>query len=339
MRDDKPVTTQSHGDRPQHPIRAWIRRNFYEDTLKQGESGRHAPQMPKFVPALMVTLILALVLGWLLFAGFARLSGDGVSWWWPNKSSIKGNLFDVTRSTVTAAGVFAGVFAIVYAYRKQRVEEAAGLRADAAALADAKKDFSRRYQDAAEQLGHDKAAVRLAGAYSMARLADDWTDQRQTCVDVLCAYLRMPWPGEEQEESERQVRGSIAQILVNHLCPEAQPSWSSMSFDFQGARLRDFKLIDVIFDNDVTFDDVIFAARCTLYMVHFEGQGSFDRCIVEGDLRLEGLSGCESGWLAHAVFWNSLVVQPGGRLDLVAHDDDDRCDLFSITLLLTAPCG
>lgn len=26
-----------------------------------------------------------------------------------------------------------------------------------------------------------------------ARLADDWTEQRQACIDVLCAYLRMPY--------------------------------------------------------------------------------------------------------------------------------------------------
>jgi hypothetical protein len=26
----------------------------------------------------------------------------------------------------------------------------------------------------------------------MAGLAHDWTEGRQTCIDVLCAYLRMP---------------------------------------------------------------------------------------------------------------------------------------------------
>ena len=50
---------------------------------------------------------------------------------------------------------------------------------------------AKRYQDAASQLGHEKAAVRLAGVYAMAGLADDWRAQRQQCVDVLCAYLRM----------------------------------------------------------------------------------------------------------------------------------------------------
>ena len=40
----------------------------------------------------------------------------------------------------------------------------------------------------------------------MAGLADDWPENRQTCVDVLCGYLRMPYEpdkGEEIPEPER----------------------------------------------------------------------------------------------------------------------------------------
>ncbi|MCW2916132.1 MAG: hypothetical protein JWN52_4200 [Actinomycetia bacterium] len=29
--------------------------------------------------------------------------------------------------------------------------------------------------------------------YAMAGLADDWEQGRQTCVNVLCAYLRLPY--------------------------------------------------------------------------------------------------------------------------------------------------
>src|SRR3954447_2841718 len=51
--------------------------------------------------------------------------------------------------------------------------------------------LAKRYQDAASQLGHENPAVRLAGVYSMARLADDWKEQRVTCIEVLCGYLRI----------------------------------------------------------------------------------------------------------------------------------------------------
>jgi hypothetical protein len=50
------------------------------------------------------------------------------------------------------------------------------------------RTLNERFATAAEQLGSDKPAVRLAGVYAMAGLADDWEENRQTCADVLCAY-------------------------------------------------------------------------------------------------------------------------------------------------------
>jgi hypothetical protein len=47
--------------------------------------------------------------------------------------------------------------------------------------------------------------VRLAGVYEMARLADDWADQRQTCVDVLCACLRTEMLSTGQTEAAGQL--------------------------------------------------------------------------------------------------------------------------------------
>jgi hypothetical protein len=69
------------------------------------------------------------------------------------------------------------------------------------------RTLNERFATAAGQLGDDKpAAVRLAGVYAMAGLADDWPKNRQTCVDVLCAYLRMPYepdPGDKAPGPER----------------------------------------------------------------------------------------------------------------------------------------
>ena len=51
------------------------------------------------------------------------------------------------------------------------------------------RTLNERFATAAGQLGSDKPpAVRLAGVYAMAGLADDWEENRQTCVDVLCGY-------------------------------------------------------------------------------------------------------------------------------------------------------
>jgi hypothetical protein len=48
------------------------------------------------------------------------------------------------------------------------------------------------YTKAADQLGSDQAPVRLAGLYALERLAHSTVEHRQTIVDVICAYLRMP---------------------------------------------------------------------------------------------------------------------------------------------------
>ena len=49
------------------------------------------------------------------------------------------------------------------------------------------------YTKAVEQLGSDKAPVRLGGLYALERLAQDNPAQHQTIVNVICAYLRMPF--------------------------------------------------------------------------------------------------------------------------------------------------
>jgi hypothetical protein len=49
------------------------------------------------------------------------------------------------------------------------------------------------YTKAVEQLGSADAAVRLGGLHALERVAQNNPIQRQTMVDVLCAYFRMPY--------------------------------------------------------------------------------------------------------------------------------------------------
>ena len=49
------------------------------------------------------------------------------------------------------------------------------------------------YAKAVEQLGHEKAPVRLGALYSLERLGEDRPERQQIIVDVICAYLRMPF--------------------------------------------------------------------------------------------------------------------------------------------------
>jgi len=107
------------------------------------------------------------------------------------------------------------------------------------------RTMNERFATAAEQLGSDKpAAVRLAGVYAMAGLADDWKENRQTCVDVLCAYLRLPHEPDPADEAPvkkrldfyggREVRHTVIRVITAHLKEDAAMSWQGLDFDFTG---------------------------------------------------------------------------------------------------------
>jgi hypothetical protein len=67
----------------------------------------------------------------------------------------------------------------------------------------------------------------------MARLADDWAEQRQQCIDVLCAYLRLPY--DAQTPGEREVRLTVIRLITTHLRADAATSWRNCPLDFTGA--------------------------------------------------------------------------------------------------------
>jgi hypothetical protein len=201
-------------------------------------------------------------------------------------------------------------------------ETASGVaeRAEADAL-------TTRYQEAAAQLGHESPAVRLAGAYALAKLADDWPDQRQVCIDVICAYLRAPWPSqighpEVGDRSEEMVRASILELISNHLRGQSDaPSWRDARFDFSGATFRDFRLHNIafgftpnfsgaIFEGESVFDLCMFKRGATFDYSHVRGSLSFDNVFVSG-----GLTATPQGFFPQLSF-NGAVVEETGCLTL-----------------------
>jgi hypothetical protein len=99
--------------------------------------------------------------------------------------------------------------------------------------------FNERFATAADKLGHAEAATRLAGVYALAGLADDWISQRQTCIDVLCGYMRLPYQPRAGEPGfrtgEREVRHSLIRIVRDHLRDNATASWQGYIFRFHRA--------------------------------------------------------------------------------------------------------
>lgn len=149
------------------------------------------------------------------------------------------NLIKIALSVVAGVG---GVVALVVAYRKQRIGEMAEAR-------ERVKVLNERFAGACAQIGHEKPTVRLAGIYAMASLADEWLEQRQVCIDVLCAYLRIPYEpalkSQWHHDEESEVRLSITSVISDHLRPGAPVSWQGHEFNFLRAVLRSADFADI----------------------------------------------------------------------------------------------
>jgi uncharacterized protein YjbI with pentapeptide repeats len=130
-----------------------------------------------------------------------------------------------TIGTIVFVGV--GALALWLATRQRRFTE---LRLEHAEKDATERRVTELYSKAADQLGSGKAPVRLAGLYALERLANASREQRQTIVDVICAYLRMPYdgPGEmlpakgndpgsswHSQGTARQVSGSNGGAVVS----------------------------------------------------------------------------------------------------------------------------
>ncbi|RDI20347.1 pentapeptide repeat protein [Lentzea flaviverrucosa] len=115
---------------------------------------------------------------------------------------------DAIRTAATLLVGTGGGAALLLAARRQRAAELS-LAVQHKAAADTAHDAAARritelYLKAVEQLGSDKAAVRHGGLYALERVAQDNPDQRQTVINVICAYLRSPYtPPSERPAASR----------------------------------------------------------------------------------------------------------------------------------------
>lgn len=250
-------------------------------------------------PALL-TLLLGLCLvgagGWLLVRrrrrGPARQprSRAALSWWvvaaallvvvvvsWATTVWLLGEAAqaqDIAAARVeaikTGLGIGAGtggVFALLLAVRRQWHQE---LTSVDTTLDATERRVTELYTSAVELLESEKAPVRMGGLYALERLAQVNPTQRRTVVNVLCAYLRMPYNtpiekddvpviqgapglgvdlpangavdatshplaaddpgGRERRTQEREVRLTAQRILAAHLRPGPNPEQVAATF-------------------------------------------------------------------------------------------------------------
>jgi uncharacterized protein YjbI with pentapeptide repeats len=97
---------------------------------------------------------------------------------------------DAIKTGLTIAAGTGGAVALLFAYRRQRLAERTQVQSEEDTR---QRRITELYGQAGQLLSSDKAAVRLAGLHTLSRLAQDNVGNRQLVVDLLCAYLRMPY--------------------------------------------------------------------------------------------------------------------------------------------------
>lgn len=219
-----------------------------------------------------------------------------------------------------------GAAALWLAARRQRTTEIMLVQKDidqihqervaTAGEADAsERRITELYTKAVEQLGSEKAPVRLGGMYALERLAQNVPDQRQTIVNVLCAYLRMPYipvsdidqemqpdPAVvEKRAQERQVRMTAQRILAAHLRQaEVQEDGKSsfwpnvdldltaavlLAFDFTVCHVRAARFIGTRFLESAKFNGALFCGSARFDEAEFGGLAVFDDARFADDVR------------------------------------------------------
>ncbi|MFJ2746200.1 pentapeptide repeat-containing protein [Streptomyces sp. NPDC087440] len=170
-------------------------------------------------------------------------------------------LFDLVKLSFGVVAGAGALVALVVAYRRQRVDEAGAHR-------ESTRLHTERFSQAVDKLGSPSPAVRLGGIHALSGLADDAPrpELRQTCIDVLCAYLRLPYPPdpgnlpdlqpdntphtEEQREAHqakqdrfrelREVRHTILRLIADHYRLPAEDdrrSWQGYNLDLTGVTI------------------------------------------------------------------------------------------------------
>ncbi|WP_412001565.1 pentapeptide repeat-containing protein [Nocardia sp. CWNU-33] len=217
-------------------------------------------------------------------------------------------------SLTVVAGV-GGVVALVVAYRRQRDLE--------------QGRFVERFGAAAAQLGATDVAVRIAGVYAMAGVADESRGlRRQQCIDVLCGYLRLPYTpefggnhqnrsvrkrrgrggaGENEDhfdyrQNDRAVRDTIVRVIAAHLRPTAERSWTTNDFDFRDAYFEDADFHMTTFSSAAKFEGATFSGATEFRGATFSSEAGFDRTTFSGSAVFDRTTFSGEAWFIGATF-------------------------------------
>ncbi|HEY3477574.1 MAG TPA: hypothetical protein VGL02_01630 [Streptomyces sp.] len=186
--------------------------------------------MKRFSP-----LVAAFLLSAVVFAGV-------LLWLLTDRGTSRG---DALKTAGLAGGAVAALYGLWLNDRRRRVEEDRH-ELERARISD------ERFAKAVELLGNNADQVRVGAMHALAGLARTRPDvYAQTVLDVLCAYLRLPFHhadfGDTVEDPaaadrEQQVRRTAQQLLQSLLGDVDEPDSPAYALDLSGARLDRFSL-------------------------------------------------------------------------------------------------
>ena len=209
---------------------------------------------------------------------------------------------DAMRAALTVGAGAAGAIALLITIRRQWLNERAQAHDESVAEKQGDDEEERRitelFSKAVEQIGSEKAAVRLGGLYSLERLTQDYSSYQQTIVNVICAYLRMPYRvtedlEDQQGTEELQVRMAAQSVVARNI--ELDPilsryreasSWDDVKIDLSGATLHNFT-IGKSKVQSISFQGARFTGK--LRLGHVDGEVNLQDAVFESAVNLTGL--------------------------------------------------
>lgn len=213
--------------------------------------------------------------------------------------------FEAARTAVTLIGVPTAAGAVFVALRNLRLKEEQ-LHTDRVRVVDAQRTYDlafetehtrreidrenqlrARYVTAAEQIGGKSTLVRLAGVNAMAQLADEWEAKRDACVDVLCAYLRLPQRRTDDgslDETDGEIRRTVQRLIAQGFKQSKQLEggckWPKTDLNLTGAALHDFRMPHASLERAV-FREAVFTGSTTFIGSTFR-DADFYRATFDG---------------------------------------------------------
>jgi len=165
-------------------IRRSSRRALHERRLRSGSQEAWQRPLAAGRWTLLTILVVAsttVLIGWLLW----RVAGQTIG-----PARVNAELSAARIALAAGGGAGAGI-GLLFAFRRQRHHEI-----------DAREQrITELYINAVEHLGASEAPVRLGALHALARLGQENIGEQRTIADVICAYLRMPFPAECRKSS------------------------------------------------------------------------------------------------------------------------------------------